>query len=84
MDRWCQDFIKSYHDQNEKWYFLEVDVRYLESLHKLHIDLPIFSERIKIEKVEKLIANLYDKEEYVIHITNSKQALNHGLILKKC
>ena len=33
--------------------------------------------------VEKLVTNLYDKNEYVIHIKKSKQALNHGLILKK-
>ena len=36
-------------------------------------------ERIKIEKVEKLIANLHDKTEYVIHIKNLRQALNHGI-----
>ena len=40
-------------------------------------------ERMKIEKVEKLVANLHDKTEYVIHIRNLKQALNHGLVLKK-
>ena len=28
------------------------------------------------------MANLHDKTEYVIHIRNLKQALNHGLILK--
>ena len=38
---------------------------------------------MKIEKVEKLVANLHDKNEYVLHIRNLKQALNHGLILKK-
>ena len=38
---------------------------------------------MKIEKVEKLFTNLHDKTEYVIHIRNLKQALNHGLILKK-
>ena len=38
---------------------------------------------MKIEKVEKLLANLYDKTEYVILIANLKQALNHGLVLKK-
>ena len=37
---------------------------------------------MKIEKVEKLVANLHDKTEYVIHIRNSKQAINHGLALK--
>ena len=40
-------------------------------------------ERKKIKTVEKLVTNLYDKNEYVIHIRNLKQALNHGLILKK-
>ena len=38
---------------------------------------------MKIEKIEKLVANLHDKTEYVIHIRNLKQALNHELVLKK-
>ena len=38
---------------------------------------------MKLEKVEKLVANLHEKTEYVIHIRNLKQALNRGLILKK-
>ena len=40
-------------------------------------------ERMKIEKVEKLVANLHDKKEYVIHVRNLKQAFYHGLIGKK-
>ena len=36
---------------------------------------------MKIEKVEKLVTNLHDKTEYVIHIKSLKQALNHGLVL---
>ena len=35
---------------------------------------------MKIQKVEKLVANLHDKTENVIHIRNLKQALNHGLV----
>ena len=38
---------------------------------------------MKIEKVEKLVVNLHDKNEYVIHIRNLKQPLNHGLVFKK-
>ena len=38
---------------------------------------------MKIEKIGKLVANLHDKTEYVIHIRNLKQSLNHGLVLKK-
>ena len=37
---------------------------------------------MKIEKVGKLVANLHDKTEYVIHLQNLKHALNHGLVLK--
>ena len=36
----------------------------------------------KVEKVEKLICSIEDKEKYVIHIRALKQALNHGLKLK--
>ena len=38
---------------------------------------------MKIEKVRKLPANLHDKTEYVIHMKNLKQSLNHGSILRK-
>ena len=38
---------------------------------------------MKINKCNKLLCNLYDKKNYVVHITSLKQALNHGLILKK-
>ena len=38
---------------------------------------------MELGKVEKDITNLHDKNEYVVHIINLKQALNHGLILKK-
>ena len=38
---------------------------------------------MKIEKVGKLVGNLHDKTEYVIHIRNLKQVLNHELVLKK-
>ena len=35
-----------------------------------------------MEKVEKLVCSIEDKQKYVIHIRALKQALNHGLILK--
>ena len=37
----------------------------------------------EIEKFENLVAILHAKKEYVIHITNLKQVLNHWLVLKK-
>ena len=38
---------------------------------------------MKIEKVEKIVANLHDEKEYVIHKRNLKQALSQGSVLKK-
>ena len=38
---------------------------------------------MKINKCNKLLCNLYDKNNYVVHISSLKQALNHGLIFKK-
>ena len=38
---------------------------------------------MKIGKCKKLVCNLYDKKIYVVHMRSLKQALNHGLILKK-
>ena len=44
--------------------------------------LPFLPERMKIEQVEKLVTNLHEKTNYVVHIRNLKQALNHGLALE--
>ena len=62
-----EHFIKIYNEYSNIGYFTEADIRYAEKLHELHSDLPL-PEKIKIEKNERLVANLHDKEEYVIHI----------------
>ena len=38
---------------------------------------------MKIQKFNKLVCNLHDKKNYVVHIRTLKQALNLELILKK-
>ena len=78
-----EDFIKSYDENSDKGYILEVDVKYPKNLHDFHSDLPFLPERMKIDKCKKLVCNLYDKKNYVVHIRSLKQALSHGLILKK-
>ena len=45
--------------------------------------MPFLPERKKVNKIEKLICSIEDKEKYVMHIKVLKQALNHGLVLKK-
>ena len=67
-------------EESDKGYFFEANVQYTEKLHERHNDLPFLPDRIKIEKVEKLVDNLHDKTEYVIYIRNLKHALNHGLV----
>ena len=60
-----------------------MDVEYPKSLLNLHKDLPFLPERMKIEKCNKLVCKIQDKGKHVVHIRALKQALNHGLILKK-
>ena len=78
-----EEFVKNYNENDNKGSILEVDVKYPKRLHELHSDLPFLSERMKIDKCNKLICNLFNKKKYVTHINSLKQALNHGLRLKK-
>ena len=79
-----ENFVKSYDKKNsDKGYILEVDVDYPSKLHKLHSDMPLLPEKMKIDKTQKLVCNLRDKKKYVVHISILKQALNYGLKLRK-
>ena len=60
---------------------LEVDLEYPKKLHDLHNDYPLAPEQIVVNKVEKLIPNLWNKKNYVIHYENLQQYLNLGLKL---
>ena len=66
-----------------KSYLLEVDVSYPQNLHSQQNSLPFMYEKRKINNVQKLVPNLYDKKKYVIHIATLDQALKNGLILKQ-
>ena len=41
------------------------------------------SKKMKIKRYNKLVSNLYDKKDCVVHIRALKQALYHDLVLKK-
>ena len=58
---------------------LEVDLEYPKELHDLHNDYPLAPAQIEVNKVEKLIPNLWNKKNYVIHYENLKQYLKLGL-----
>ena len=83
VSRINEEFIKNYNENSSKGYILEVNVKYPKKLHDLHSDLPFLTKRIKIDKCKKLGCDLRNKKKYVVHIKSLKQALNHGLKLKR-
>ena len=62
---------------------LEVDLDHPDSLHDEHNDYPLAPERMIINKVEKLVPNLDNKKNYVIHYENLKQYERLGLRITK-
>ena len=69
--------------RTDKGYILEVNVSYPKDLHDSHNDLPFMCERMEMNGVEKLVPNLRDKKNYVVHIQALNQALQHGLRLNR-
>ena len=78
-----EDFVKVYNKNDNKGYILDVDVDYPSKLQNLHSDLPFLPERMVINNTKKLVCNLNNKKNYIVHINVLKQALDHGLKLKK-
>ena len=83
LSRFNEDFKKGYNENSDKGYFLEVDIEYPKQLWSSHKDLPFLPERKKLEKVEKLVCSIEDKEKYVMHIRALKEALNNRLKSKE-
>ena len=83
LSQFNESFIKNYDENSDLGYFLEEDIDYAKELFNLHRNLIFLPERKKVEKVEKLTCSIEDKKKIVIHIRALRQALNHGLKLKK-
>lgn len=86
--RWVEDIdnfdIFQQNDPNIG-YVLEVDVDIPEALHDKFKDYPLLPDH-EIppgKKDKKLLATLYNKKNYVVHIENLKFAIRHGLTLRK-
>ena len=63
--------------------FLEADLEYLIHLHDIHNDYPLAVERVIIGNVEKLIRNLNNKSNYLVHYENVKLYESLGLTITK-
>ena len=61
--------------RNVKGYLLEVDVSYPRELHDSHKDIPFMCEKMKFNRVQKLVPDLHNRN-YVIHIRALDQALS--------
>ncbi|XP_065639501.1 uncharacterized protein LOC136072267 [Hydra vulgaris] len=61
---------------------MKVDLEYPEYLH-VHNDYPLAPERLKIDKVDKLVPNLNHKKNYIIHYENLKLYERLGMKLTK-
>ena len=83
LSLYAEEYIKNYNEDSDYSAILEVDVHYAFMLWREHRDLPLLPTREKIDGGEKLITRFGDRKKYVVHIAALKQALNHGLKLKK-
>ena len=82
LSRFNKIFMKNYNENSDIEYFLEVDFDYSKNC-LIFIKFTISTRNKKVDKVKKLICGIEDKEKYVILIRSLKQALNHGLVLRK-
>ena len=62
LSKFNEDFIKNYDENGDIGYFLEVDIDYLKELFNLHKDLPFLPVSKTVNKVEKLICSIENKE----------------------
>ena len=76
--KWMTD--DELHDWKHLSCILEVDLDYPKDLHNLHNDYPLAPKRVKIGIVKKLIPNLNNKTNYVVHYENLK--LYESLVLQ--
>ena len=56
LSKFNEKFIKSYNENSDRGYFLEVDVEYPENLFNFHEDLPFLPEKKK--NVENLVCSI--------------------------
>ena len=68
IHKFNEHFIKDYDENKNKGYFLEVNVEYPKILLSLQNDLPFLPEGNRIKKCNKLVCDIYNKENYVVHI----------------
>ena len=62
IHRMDENFIKTYDENGDIGFYFDVDAECPKNLNNLHRDLPFLSERMKVNKCNKLICNLYNEK----------------------
>ena len=75
LSKFDENFIKNYDENSDIGYILEVDVKYLKNLYKLHSDLPFLPERMTINKCSKLVNTLLDQKKNCYPYKNFKSSI---------
>ena len=57
-----EDFMKNYHENSDKGYFLEVDVEYPKKYEVLIKTCHFYLNEKELEKVEKLFCSIEDRK----------------------
>ena len=78
-----EDFVKNYNEESDEGYFFEVDVQYPKKIHELHNDLPFLSKRMELGKVEKLVTNVHDENEYAVTHKKFKASIKSWINFEK-
>ena len=60
-----------------------VDLAYPKELHPTHSDFPLLPEKVRVNGVDKLVPNLYDKFDYKLTYDALLYAMEKGIVLKR-
>ena len=71
-DSITSDMINQLSKDEQHGYLLEVDVDYPKIFMICIMSYHFYLKKMRINKVEKLVPNLYDKKKYVVHIKTLK------------
>lgn len=80
-----EEFVQkllSHDTESDTNFLVQCDFDYPTELHDHHSDFPFLIERRKLGKVEKLVASVHNKQDYIANLKIVQQAVKHGLVLK--
>ena len=78
-----EDFIKNHDKESDEGFYFKLMFDILKNYMNFIMIYHFYQNEWKLKKLEKLVANLHDITEYIIHIRNLKQVLNDEVVIKK-